>query len=386
VRPEPATREQAEARLNEILGSPAFSIDRVRGLADLMADTDRNGIEALALAYAEAYGRLSAAYSYETRVVMSRWAELDPVPAMETALTFDGEELRRDAASEVARRWAIDNPVAALRYVQDVGQQKDRLKARLWQSVAEGWTLRDDAENSTSMIAALPKEWARERITRRLAHTLLLAGGRKRLTSWAEGIPRDAAAGFRRVAFRKTALVLFHDASPAAATAWLEQHAADPDAQAALLVIAGEWTATHPEKTLDWLFQRPASDGRYTALGNAFGQWTRSDRGTALAWLDAHFDRDPEGLDAAASSAVLTLARSDRDAAFAFAERIPEGPSRDAALSVVARHWYAEEPDAALLWIARSDLPRELKTRAREPLDPRLGSDPAPGPAAGGGE
>ena len=359
-----------------MLGSASFSVVRVRGLADLMADIDGSGIEALARAYAAAYGRLGPAYSYETRVVMSRWAELDPAAAMESAITFDGEELRRDASSEVARRWAVDNPVAALSYVKDIRDQQGRLKARLWQSVAEGWIRRDDAEDSTSMIAALPPEWARERITRQLARTLLQAGGSQRLTRWAEDIAGDAAAGFRRVAFRKAALVLFHDASPTTATSWLERHDADPDAQAALLVIAGEWTASQPQETLSWLFRRPASKGRYTALGNAFGQWVRQDVDAALAWLDARFDRDPAGLDAAASSAVRALARRDREAAFAFAERIPAGASRDAALTVVARHWYAEDPDAALLWIARSDLPRELKTRAREPLGSHPGGTP----------
>jgi thioredoxin-like negative regulator of GroEL len=372
VRPQRPTPAETGERLREVLSSPSYSVARMQGLAELLARTDRDGIEALALAYAEAYGRLGRAHSFETRVVMSRWAELDPLLALESALTFEGEKLRRDAASEVARRWAIDNPVEALSYVKDIRQQ-DRLKSQLWHSIAEGWTLRDDAEDSTSMIAALPPEWSRERITRRLARTLLSAGGSGRLTRWAEAVPADATAGFRRVAFRKAALVLFHEASPAAATAWLEQRESDPDAQSALLVIAGEWTAAQPQQTLDWLFQRPASDGRYTAIGNAFGQWARDDFEVALAWLDQHYDSDPEGLDAAASTAILALSRTDRGRAFEFAERIPEGASQDAALTVVARHWYAEDPDAALLWIARSDLPRELKTRAREPLDPRQG-------------
>ena len=377
VRPNAApldTPEQVEARLHAVLGSPPFSTDRVQGLAALLADASGANIEMLCVAYAEAYGRFGAGYTYETRVLMSRWAEIDPLAALETALTFEGDQLRRNATTEVARRWAIDDPIAALDFVQDIRDQ-ERLQTRLWQTVAEGWSQRNDAEDATPMIAALPAEWGRERTTRRFAGALLAAGGTDRLTDWAESVPHDAPAAFRRVAFRKTALVLFHDVSPAAAKAWLETHDNDPDAQASLLVIASEATARRPLETLDWLLSRPPSSGRFTALGKAFGQWAKSDFETAFEWLDAQYAEDPKGLDAAASTAVLTLAAHDRERAFAFAERIPEGASQDAALTVIAQHWYAEEPDAALLWIARSKLPRALKTQARVPLNPRLSDD-----------
>ena len=98
----------------------------------------------------------------------------------------------------------------------------------------------------------------------------------------------------------------------------------------------------------------------------SFRDWMRFAPGAALLWIqNGKLERWSEP---AFSIYARTMGKQDPEKALELVARFSDDELRERITIVIARGWAIRDPKAAANWLARADIPAEVRARASAPL------------------
>lgn len=252
-------------------------------------------------------------------------------------------ELRERAVfrDAVVKRWAEFSPLAALDYVNQQPESRDKLELVRVVTTA---CVKGNPANAASAVEAMKPGRAKIEAAGIVAEGWAKSDLRAALV-WARGLPPGAV---REAAWYNLRFIWVHS-DPASASGDVQRLPSGDTKNALLMNIAGEWAAQDPEKAVAWARSLTDPNEQQNALAII-----------AESWADAHpeeaaeFARQlPVEFRAHATIAVLTRwATQDPAMAATWAIKLPD-ESRQHGLAEVLNVWTAADPAAARGWVEK---------------------------------
>ncbi|MBV9009656.1 MAG: hypothetical protein JO354_10910 [Verrucomicrobia bacterium] len=314
------------------------------------------------------------------------WAQLDPMAALRSALTFHASEAKTTAIGTIVESADLAQAAALAKAIKDL---------------PAGAINREQQNN---FLASAVSKWAQLAPTDAAKFFDETQSGSMRFRWVASNIAQSWAAQ-----------------DPAAALAWAQQHGeSDGFAGAIMGAVMGWWTKDHdaaeayvlshleenrglstslvsyiyqrdPERAKTWVSELPnlemrrlannmlttqmafndpkgasewaatlPADVRQQSLGAAVTYWASSDLTAAGEWVNS-LSGAPR--DEAATAYTYTLLRKDPASAAAWAVTINDPVARNSALQTVALQWLHKDAQQAAAWIQSTALPDDQKQR-----------------------
>ena len=357
--------------------APGADLSRSIPVADALAEQDlltRSGMLAAALENLDA-GNLDEALAAldakqvgvtdtELRVFMLAWARFDAAGAYAWAAAQESEWSGR-LQEAAAYAWGYADPQAAIEILSDTPTGRSG-RSPLTAALMAGWRVNGDVSGMTEQIIAIPPSRQRETLT-----TALLAQigkqGLDPVVAWLEGIPVDAEADYKRLAFVRTmAAVARRDVQRA--TELYLVHQGQPYTENALGVLARRWIDHDEPATLfPWLAELPAPQGQTVdpeqsrALSQGMKWWLRRNPDEAQAWVNG-FDPLPVVYDPAVGSLAQYYLKEHPNLAAYWATQVRDEALRSETLVRAMKRWMRKDPEAAQEWLATAEIdPETLK-------------------------
>jgi hypothetical protein len=119
------------------------------------------------------------------------------------------------------------------------------------------------------------------------------------------------------------------------------------------------WANTDAPKAAKWVEQFPEGAAQEQAFEQVVNAWAVSNAGEASQWLQ-HLPEN-RSRDSAVIAFCSVIDGTDPAASFKWAETISDESIRNQRLQRTAESWLMESPAAARQYIARSNLPGDIK-------------------------
>lgn len=288
--------------------------------------------------FAIAWSRFDAPAAFDRIRTWSRAAQIASVPAVIETWAAQDVAAARGAVDALEDRWLLEPAVIAL---------------------AVGWS-RSGEPGLVEYLAALSSR-TRQKVINRLLWKRLKREPAEALMAWVDALP--AAGEGRRLIFEK-AVWQIAEYEPEAAAAWLDTHADQPYARRAARLVAAYYLRLDTDGALAWLDSLPATPERDEALEWGFLRWLGQEPQQAEAWIRSS-DVTPL-LWPAVRGYARRLVQSSPEEGMTWCGKISDAEQQLSCQLDVADSWLRRDPEAALVWLARSELPPELRRLARE--------------------
>jgi len=233
-----AMREAVRAALSE--PDTTVSLGRIADAASALTP------ENLPAAIEALEGQLTTADDAAVSLLCAAWARIDAPDAFRRVdKDWPHRWPRTVALREIVEVWALREPVAAMRAVDELPHSEWGAKEESIQRLVRSWARTDDVAGATSYVASLVPSSFRRELVEGIARERLARAGAEGLMRWAESIPDDAHANFKRIAFRAAAQQLAQS-DPVAASAWVQKQVGRDYALDGPRVLAAAGTASKP--------------------------------------------------------------------------------------------------------------------------------------------
>lgn len=383
-----------ESRLNE-----AFARRKGNQGYDLIGNLYQEWVEkdrAAALAHAESLEGKDRKTALMT--VLSAWAEKEPYEVLAWIEEHGKSDETQSALYNVFRRIAQDDPEEAIA----LAERSKRMKSSGGNVFINGGSYGIMGMN-TSFLYAI---WAEKDPRAAAARALTIPNSQERsntlltlASAWAQADPGAAwewGNGLERAADRKAVLqnvisAVARNGDTSQAIAFLETMPAGQGRSEALQQVASFLANEDPEEGYSFVMKYAVNDRDRQALSNVLQQWARTDparafevalndldpgnarRSAIQSVINEAANREPtlardlmakldeQDLENVAHSAAYMLARNDLEGSLAWAEGLPEGDTKENALSAIYSEWGREDPQQAALYgmkIENDDLRR----------------------------
>jgi len=287
--------------------------------------------------------------STATRLVASRWAQLDLRHLFDTlAAAPDRRTLPVDELGGVLfLEWARRDPDAAVAALQGTNNLGTR---EAWRFNVAGYLVEKDPERGLRALS----DWG-------IDNFAPLMGG---VARWAAADPRHATevvlahpAGYTSQRAIETIAGEWAKTDPAGA---MEFGCAKPGPLATALscTVLKNWAGRNIDQAADWLAR--ADDITRHRLSPAFVEaWAKTDPNSALAWCELNLTGS--SLAQTVGSIVNGAAQRDLKAAAEFVASMKPSAARAESAAAVAKHWFPTwrsgkpAPPAAIAWMAGLD-------------------------------
>jgi hypothetical protein len=245
---------------------------------------------------------------------LAKWSETDPAGAAAylESISPQGPDYYM-AWSQIARRWAMKDPPAALRWAEAHGGNELGYIALF--GVISGWWEKEPASAEGYVFARL-ESFEGERMLQALVKDRF-------------------------------------DASPEKTVRWVTQLADGPARQNGCTSVGVLWANNDPKAACEWALSLPV-DVRSRVLNAAMGAWTNNDPQSAGQWLTG---LEGEGRDVAVNAYSAATVLTNPATAMQWADTIVDSSLRPLAMSRTFSQWKAADPDAAMAWIESNKLP-----------------------------
>ncbi len=263
--------------------------------------------------------------SREFRMLLQKWAQLDPADAMKYVQDLKDKNARYDGNRAVLLTWMRQSPQEAIAWAEKNGASPEEREGNWPMSTIVSQLAKNDVDWALRLAEAQGVSRARGRMIESLVPALLAQKG---------------DAGAREIAMNETDQSL-HDAMIAR--------------------LAGRLAASDPQSTAQWVTSLPAGDARTRALTELVGEWSRRDPVAAASFLEK-IPPSPETDDSRARLAYNVL-RKDPESAIAWAGSMTDPESRTDTVNKLLSSWLRRDGDAAKQWIASSPLPEATKAQ-----------------------
>ena len=277
----------------------------------------------------------------------------DPAAAWYEALPADGarsDGLRAQVLWELARRWADTDPQQALAAVAALPKSGQRTT---WLADLVGRWAQNDPDAATAWALAQPQSHERARMLANVARIL------------AEDSPRqgvefaEALAGEARQLAITSAFNAWAQQDARAAWDWVVSLPPSPNRTSMLAQSLRRLAETAPQEAV--LFARfLRGRERRTAMDAALRAWARDDVRAAANWVTRMGGHTAADRESHLGSVLSIWARNDALGAAAWIDA--SSLSSGAAVSAVAQHYTALDPQEALDWVLSQ--PRRIQRQA----------------------
>jgi hypothetical protein len=294
------------------------------------------------------------------------WARSDPSAALE----WTSAEWRAQSSlvvGSIFRVWAHGDPEAAFAYIGNVAEFHNNAAI---DATIVGWQ-ESGKPGLLERVAALPAGVFRQRLGESLARRLVLALGTEGAMSRIEALTDP---GFREMMTMRIASAAAEQGDTTAIAAW-----AAPRVTSGAELPSGiprrigtRWILRDPKSALAWLASLPAGGDRDDGVTESFRDWMRFAPGAAAQWIqNAELERWSEP---AFAIYARRIGKQDPETALALVARFTDEELRNRTTTVIARQWVARDPKSAAAWLARADIPADVRARASG--EPRAGAGP----------
>jgi len=294
---------------------------------------------------------LDIAFPAETLLVLSAWADRDPMAAAEHLREAGGDPAMKNA---VMASWAAADPKAAERWARDHHDSED---ANPWLVGVIQGIASSDVELARTLVEELPR--GRER-NQALASTLgqvFLHGGES-AAAWINGLgdARIQNEGAEWLAERMA------DRDPVAAAAWVSSlETADARGDAAE-EVASRYARHDLESAQAWVLTLP-DDARTGAVKGVVDQLARQNPAAAFNWLSTL--GGGEEMDGLRRDIVRRGFNEDPAAALTTALHLQDDRDREKFTSRYLDRWVEADPAAASRWLDTHSIYLPEDTRVR---------------------
>jgi hypothetical protein len=316
----------------------------------------------------------------EIHLFMYVWTQIDPQRAFEAARRSKQNLIRDEGTAAATYYWALDNPKAALYWVETIEDKARR--EYLTEYLITGWVLSSERDSAALYIARLPRGVLKQLQTSLIMNEYLKEGPEAAIR-WAELLPDDVPREYRHEVFQRVSKQVA-SRDPELAARWITEHIGQEYARNTLRLIAAEWRERDPQATFEWLVSLPDGRQRNRVLYNGFADWFDEDPRAAQRWLEAETIRPAH--DPVLDAFARRLSEKSSRRALHWAQMIEDPMRREKSLTVVGQNWYRKNPEAARAWLEESDLsekareavlnPPPREAEAAENESPETGPDP----------
>ena len=297
----------------------------------------------------------------EINLFMYVWSQFDPEAAFEAARRSEQNLIRNEGAAAATYYWALDNPKAALYWVETI--EDKTFREYLTEYLITGWVLSSERDSAAVYIARLPRGVLKQLQTSLIMNEYLKEGPEAAIR-WAESLPDDVPKDYRHEVFQRVSKQLA-SRDPEIAARWIAEHIGQDYARNTLRLIAAEWRAQDPQSAFEWLVSLPEDLQRDRVLFNSFGRWFDDDSHVAQRWLEAETIQPAH--DPVLDAVARRLSKTSPRKALHWAEMIEDPTRREKSLVIVGQNWYRKKPGAARAWVEESDLSEGARAAVLNP-------------------
>jgi len=254
-------------------------LSRARQLSRLFDGLTPENVDA-AMEVIEAEPRMSDG---DIHLFMYAWTRFDPQGAFERALHSKQQLIRRRGTAAATYYWAIDNPKAALYWVETI--EDESFREFLTEHLISGWALSSEKDSAAAYIARLPRSRLRQ-IQTSFIMSEYMKEGPEAVIRWAESLSDDIPENYRHEVFQRAAnQIAMRD--PELAARWITGHLSEEYARGTIRSIAKQWIRRDPHSALEWLLSLPESTQRDRVLFFSVQRWYETDSDAAKAWIES---------------------------------------------------------------------------------------------------
>ncbi|WOO41403.1 hypothetical protein [Rubellicoccus peritrichatus] len=297
--------------------------------------------------------------------LLEKWAELDPLGAMDYLTNIESMRLRDDAAEAILEQWGRSNPVEAISWIDaNADSMTGRVYSNRMLSVIAGYA-EVDPQGAFNYSSSLPEDTSTQRNVKSRALGEVV---RSLVESDQIGEAVSLISGMEPGNMQTEAFSEFIEEwaryDPTAAVEYLGMLGEDAAADAKQSLMRS-WAEYDPVAAAEWLSTLPADDPEMGSLvNNLIGRWTRYDLEASAAWLN-QIPPSPE-IDRAVAIYTYRSAQEDPAGAMSWAESVTRDNIRDRLMTRVASEWKQQDPDGFQSYIETAEISDEQKTQLQE--------------------
>jgi hypothetical protein len=344
---------EAQARETLAIADP---VDRLLRWAAVLQHADPDALPALR----DAIGHAALDVGDPEVVAFAMWwARFDP----EATIAWTATEWRAQSRLVVGaafRSWAHDAPQKAYAYIPKVPEFYSDAAI---DATIVGWH-ESGKPDLVASVQSLPEGAFRQHVSESLARRMVLALGAEGATRWLDSLQDPM---FRDSMTMRVMSAAAEQGKAAEITAWATAKVTTGDQSPSGFPrrIGTRWILRDPDATWAWLSSLPAGADRDDGVMESYRDWVRYAQGAATQWAqNAPRERWSEP---ALSIYARMLAKDRPEEALALVARFTDGELRDRITIVITRKWLMKDPKAASAWLAKADLPPDVRARAGGP-------------------
>lgn len=257
-------------------------------------------------------------------LLLTRWASINPRPAVDYALAMEHEGLRALAIAATFTPWAEHEPEAAFRFVSTMPASKSRQYAA---SVTLQSALQSALQSDTTQGVALANQYLNAEEKQMLSHQINLAVARQSPQKAAESALLLSDRSSREAAL-SPAMQEWAKVDRPAALAWAQALVNNNDRERAVNSVIIAWSKTTPNEAAAFTMNLSAGQRRDSLIQDIIQNWVELDAPAARTWVTALPDSRSKAC--AMEPIVSNLVRRDSKAASIFAQTAPRSWLTDA--------------------------------------------------------
>jgi len=292
----------------------------------------------------------------EYAMLLSAWAEADPMAALEFAKANTGN---RFASDTVLATWASIDPDAAIRWAEadHQGEGANPHMAGIIRSLAG-----QDPIRATQLLTGMPRSTERgEALDAMLPH--IMRQGNDSARSWIEGITDDS---LRNGAILRSAEQMAAT-DPAGTASWLLANPGEATDRR-MDDVYSVWARTDEQAAMSSLASLPSGENRSNALRGVVSSVARNDPSAAVTVMN-RFPNDVT--DRVVQHFVWNSFRTDPSVAINQIARMTNEGEREQTYRRTMEAWIDRDADAAIAWMQTNPLPPTVQERINRRLNER---------------
>jgi hypothetical protein len=276
----------------------------------------------------------------------------DPQYLAARVMQMPSNRSRRDIIQELTKSWSESDLHAALEWAEKLPHDLSRKDALA--IIREQWAS-EKPEEASSQISQIPAGDSRNSLITAIAAQWGLSDPKKAL-EWAATLPVS-----EKNLATSNLIGAWAQKDPLKAGGYVAQlPAGELQNQAAMSVISS-WSAKSPADSAAWVLQFPEGMLQEQGLHEVMNAWTTRDSESARTWAQ----KLPPGptRDFALKSYVESTAYWSPDKAAGMVGMINDQGRREETMEITMRLWSEVDPDSARTWLAKLNVPDNLRDR-----------------------
>jgi hypothetical protein len=288
---------------------------------------------------------------------MYQWAKLDPQAALNYALSIESRRARVNAINNVLGTWAKSDPAAASQWFM-ANMPQDPLAASATVRNLYAGMGKAQMESALQTVSQLPTAELQSIAMQTLMSQVVRSGDEGAIQSYFATVSDPK----QRDILASTMANTWAAYQPQMAAEWVSRITDPNTLNRQVASLASTWAFDDPEGASMWASSLTDPRLRYSTVQQTMRTWAREDPVEAADWALSLNPPSPQA-DPAISGLVGAIMNAHPAGAMQWANSTSDPTLRISLMRQVGRIWMVQNPSAASLYIAQSDLPVTVKNQ-----------------------